>query len=787
MALYPFSAIGNDNIGLALGSAMDKVYVFQIGYNSKQQEFYISFDLALTNKTDKFSSSASFSLVFYRFDPEWGFRSAAKKYYDIFEDYFVKRVDHEGLWMPFSKISEVSDWQDFGFAFYEGSSEPEFLNTNNIYNFPYIEPGIVHLNMDSSYPRTYSGVMDALQNTIDTGTADEKKLAKSIRTSGIYDSAGNFKYDIESEPWCDGARFPVNIDPGVPTTVTYDINRAGLMSEQVDGYYLKASSGSYDISGIYVDSLETRFNILNYRDEHLGATNTPLTFDKISKEPVLMQSMSAFEFYDNLDSRLHNKGDLLMANSVLLDYPQFARFFDVMGKEVDWIEAGQFVPMDHTDLRFKRTMSYQKPYCFLMNTDFSQMTYALTEEYMQFTTFYGMFPGFFSNNAASNRYFENSDLYNRDRPLFKKYIPIIQDIASAGWEPETYAKTSSSYYLIERFGHGLTDGLYFTVYNTGDSSGTVTITIMADEFGINSDENIYEMVTNTVPSSSYSNGIITIPLTLGIHDTAVLTFPTESQPDMRAGIEHNYQYKSQDLRYYIPLTYKDKPEETRIFFGIHGNARTYGNHFDKWMNLDVPESYNVVLIAPHFDTENFPRYQRLNVGYGERTDLRLIELFDKFTHWLNLKHNTFYMYGFSAGGQFTHRFAMAHPEYIERAVAGGSGVYTFPDSSIAFPHGLDLTEYEPIDLEFNLKASYLAHMSIMIGLNDTLRTNDLSTSEASDAQGLNRLERARNFINATRDVAEINGWILNWSYLEVPDVGHSSIKIRPHAINYLFG
>jgi pimeloyl-ACP methyl ester carboxylesterase len=287
-------------------------------------------------------------------------------------------------------------------------------------------------------------------------------------------------------------------------------------------------------------------------------------------------------------------------------------------------------------------------------------------------------------------------------------------------------------------------------------------------------------------SNSYAQGFIPYVSRRSLSQLTT-TSPPESPLDTTPGVDHYYNYRNQDILYYIPLAHEEAPAETRILFVIHGWTREYESRYNRWMNEDVPETYNVVLISPHFDYDNFERYQRLNVGYGERADLRLIEIFNKFTDWLNLTHNTFYLNGYSGGGQFTHRFAMAHPDYIERAVASGSGTYTFPDSSIAYPHGTDLSKYEPIDLVFDLEKAYLMNLAIMIGQNDTERTESLSQTEASDAQGLNRLERARNFFSANQEVAANNGWTLNWFYLEVPDCAHSSGPIRPHAIDYMFG
>jgi pimeloyl-ACP methyl ester carboxylesterase len=210
------------------------------------------------------------------------------------------------------------------------------------------------------------------------------------------------------------------------------------------------------------------------------------------------------------------------------------------------------------------------------------------------------------------------------------------------------------------------------------------------------------------------------------------------------------------------------------------------DNFNVWMINEVAEDYNVVLVSPHFDTMNFTKYHRLNVGYGERADWRLIEIAENFTSWLNLTSNKFYIFGFSGGGQFTHRFVMAHPEYIERAIAGAAGVYTFPNASIPYSHGLNLSEYEPIDLDFDLELAYQEYMCIMIGLNDTERGDDLSKSEASDAQGLNRLERARNFYNATSENATENGWTYNYSLQEVPDCEHSYGPMKSYIIDYLF-
>jgi hypothetical protein len=76
-----------------------------------------------------------------------------------------------------------------------------------------------------------------------------------------------------------------------------------------------------------------------------------------------------------------------------------------------------------------------------------------------------MFPGMFSHNAADDPYWQNPKWYNRDRPLFKKYLPIIKRVAQAGWQPVTAAECAGAHLLLERFGPDPSGSTYITVFN----------------------------------------------------------------------------------------------------------------------------------------------------------------------------------------------------------------------------------------------------------------------------------------------------------------------------------
>ena len=107
-----------------------------------------------------------------------------------------------------------------------------------------------------------------------------------------------------------------------------------------------------------------------------------------------------------------------------------------------------------------------------MNTNFEKWPNELTEKYMKRCLAYGMFPGFFSANASTKTYFSQPALYNRDRPLFKKYMPLIKRAAEAGWRPVTQATSSNAKVYVERWGEKL-----LTVFNDSAEKQASEITL----------------------------------------------------------------------------------------------------------------------------------------------------------------------------------------------------------------------------------------------------------------------------------------------------------------------
>ena len=107
----------------------------------------------------------------------------------------------------------------------------------------------------------------------------------------------------------------------------------------------------------------------------------------------------------------------------------------------------------------------------------------------------------FSVDAASNPYWENPDLYDRDRDLFKKYVPLVCEVAEAGWEPVTFARSSNRNVFVERFGRR-----YLTLCNDTAEAQKTRVTI---EFPVR--RQAVERISDT-PVAISAKGLFTLEL-----------------------------------------------------------------------------------------------------------------------------------------------------------------------------------------------------------------------------------------------------------------------------------
>ncbi len=462
LSKYPLAAVAQGKAGRAIGIDMGKPAVYRLAYAAGSRELLIAYDLGLAPE----KPSAEVRLCYYDFDATWGFRAALQKYYDTFPDYFRCRTPEQGIWMPFAKISEVQGWEDFGFKFKEGDNETGWDDQHGFLTFRYTEPHTWWMRMSKDMPRDMETAI-AYAKKLAAGKGHNAQRAKSFFNCAYYDENGQYCVRFRNTPWCNGAVWSVNSAPGVKGDVT-DWKLA-WNADYVAKHY--GNQRKADLDGEYIDSSEGYVTAaLDFRRGHFAAMQTPLTFGHNSKKPAAFRGLVVCEYVRTMAERIHSMGKLMMANSTPSRLCWLAPWLDVMGTETNWNRNGQWRPMTHRDLIYRRAVCGPKPFCFLMNTVFDEFPHERVELYMKRSLAYGMFPGFFSHNASEGHYFKRPNLYNRDRPLFKKYIPLCKLVAQAGWRPITLARSNDPKVLVERFGEK-----YLTVFNDAGKPRTAVV------------------------------------------------------------------------------------------------------------------------------------------------------------------------------------------------------------------------------------------------------------------------------------------------------------------------
>ncbi|HWI60101.1 MAG TPA: hypothetical protein VNZ22_22940, partial [Bacillota bacterium] len=434
MSLYPLAPIYGERAGLALALDMARPAQYRLGYHAGTGQLFIAYDFGLVPETRQFPGSADFRFVLFRFDPRWGFRAAFQKFTDIFPEQFRVRSPDQGLWMPFTDISTVQDWQDFGFKYHEGNNNVAFDDAHGILSFRYTEPMTWWMRMAKEVPRTMPEalcVRDALAGGMSSTSSHsaEQRLAQVSQVASMEDESGQPGLLFRNEPWCNGAVWGLNPNPWLPVASTSNSATAGQGDNAATLYWnasikekLYGPGAKAHLDGEYLDSLEGYVTAdLNYRREHFIYSSVPLSFASDTKRPALFKGLAVFEFTKWFSEDVHRLGKLTFANSVPYRFSFLCPWLDVMGTETDWLRAGKYHPASDAQMSLWRTLSGRKPYLLLMNTDYNTFTSDLVERYFQRSLFYGIFPSMFSHNAADNPYWQNPKWYNRDRPLFKKY------------------------------------------------------------------------------------------------------------------------------------------------------------------------------------------------------------------------------------------------------------------------------------------------------------------------------------------------------------------------------
>ena len=463
---WPFGAVSVGGRGFALGIDTAHPAYFRTAVHPRTRLLFIAFDLGLA------SEKRTAAFAFRRFTFTGGFRGALAAYAAREPDAFKTRVPEQGIWMPFRAIKSVENWQDFGFKFKEGNDETAWDDAHGIFTFRYTEPTTWWLSMDKAHGTNRFTMADCLAK-VESLAAKGDPRARAWRGSVMRDEDGARVGRVMDTPWCRGAIWLLSPLPDIAGVCEYKVKNT---EADFAKFYAKPFPVGQD--GEYIDSAEGYLTpMLDFNRAVFAASDTPLVFSSDEDHrPALFKGLSMYEYVRRTAARVWPRGRFVMANGVPGRWPWLPAYVDVGGTETQWIdEEGRWRPESHRSLLYKRALSMGKPYCYLQNVDFEKFAYADMENFMRHCVAYGLFPGCFSHNASEGHYFSRPEVYNRDRPLFKKYVPLCKMLSEAGWRPvNTLVASTDARVFVEQFG-----ARYVTVFNSARETVKVRLTAKA--------------------------------------------------------------------------------------------------------------------------------------------------------------------------------------------------------------------------------------------------------------------------------------------------------------------
>ena len=250
---------------------------------------------------------------------------------------------------------------------------------------------------------------------------------------------------------------------------------------------------------------------------------------------------------------------------------------------------------------------------------------------------------------------------------------------------------------------------------------------------------------------------------------------------------------------YVPTTVPEEPEILVLVHGTPAENETAEDDAQYYATswIDFAEEHGLVLIAPAFDQEDFSSrlgdhamsgYRGL-FGRGIGADEWVLQLVRAHQEAFGSTDESFLLYGHSAGGQFTGRFLVTHPESVKRAVISSAATYPQPSADVAWPFGMgelhtdiewDSDTVQSVDIVPDHQewlAATQIPLTVIVGLNDTA---ELPSYHIPGQKGKNRYVIARNWVKDMAAFAEANGLESRFKLEIIPGKGHSMSGLIPY-------
>lgn len=485
-SIYPWSAVTTANAGLTLALPLSQgPRVFLLQHDQRARETSITFFFGLTKDAGRHPSRAPFSFVLYTADPRWGMRSAMERYYRLFPESFVKRPPFEG-YLNYANLERfdpathrlvlkgnraLDDASDFGEGY-------KFLyHVHGCYDFRMVP------SSDPNRPRD-AVVFSLLRKMVEQEHTKRRGYVPTVETLKkiVFGPQGQIRYLGDTRYWRAhegynhtdrpgwGLNFRVNEDPDVSAYV------ATVSRHKAEEYAKNPNRRPWDamFTADAIEGYMCNRASLDYRREHFETTLVPLTFGKDNLLPAMPNTI--WDFHAKCWWPLTNKYRIVTyGNSNSYEQAFTLPFVDVPMTEGNW-DPRHDGRLD----RYLRGMAYHKIWRYWHAWNRAG-GYGDTDPENVYRHFrrglaYAVYPAVYSLETATY------DL-ERYRAWFRRYVPAIEELSSAGWEPIPYAHAAGGV-IVERYGNFAKGELHFTLRNYSDGPVKTTLSLDRPALGI---------------------------------------------------------------------------------------------------------------------------------------------------------------------------------------------------------------------------------------------------------------------------------------------------------------
>jgi len=209
----------------------------------------------------------------------------------------------------------------------------------------------------------------------------------------------------------------------------------------------------------------------------------------------------------------------------------------------------------------------------------------------------------------------------------------------------------------------------------------------------------------------------------------------------------------------------------RLLVCVHGYTRQPLDQLQAFGPLAAARG--LALVLPLFDERHHRRYQQLrHPRRGTRSDLGLLRALARLAAAEALDDRRLFLFGYSGGAQFVHRFALVHPGRTAALAIGAAGWYSWPDEAVPWPAGLGGTA-QALDQAPDLVAFLRLPVALWVGERDNTADALLRNEPGlAELQGHHRLERAQRWAAAVRAAAQARGLHQPAPVHTLPRAGH---------------